>query len=81
LATEAEIRDLKQRHAARLMARPGVNGVGVERADDGGYVLAVHLESDDPALLADLPEEIDGLPVRYAASGAYRRLAADESEA
>jgi hypothetical protein len=77
LATEEEMHDLKRRHAALLMARPEVNGVGVERDEAGSYVLAVHLASDDPALLATLPVEIEGHPIRYSGSGAYTRLAAE----
>jgi hypothetical protein len=78
LATEEEIRDLKRRHAAFLMARPEVIGVGVERDEAGSYVLAVHLTSDDPALLATMPREIEGHPIRYTGSGTYTRLAAEE---
>jgi hypothetical protein len=78
VATEAEISDLKRRHSARLMARPEVSGVGVERDEAGGYVLAVHLASDDPALVATLPCEIEGYPIRYTGSGPYVRLAAED---
>jgi hypothetical protein len=78
VATEDEIRDVKARHAAGLLARPGVNGIGVERDGEGGYVLAVHLATDDPALVAALPAAIEGHPVRYSASGPYRKLPAVE---
>jgi hypothetical protein len=78
LATEDEIRELKARHAADLLARPGVNGVGVERDEDGSYVLAVHLGSDDPELNAGLPARIEGHPVRYRHGGPYRRLSTEE---
>ncbi len=77
MATEEQISDLKRRHAAQLMARPEVIGVGVERDDAEGYVLAVHLTSDNPALLATLPVEIEGHPIRYTGSGPYTRLAAE----
>ena len=77
MATEDEIRDLKARHSAGLMARPGVAGVGVERDEAGGYVLTVHLASDDPVLRAALPETLEGHPVRYALSGPYRKLPAE----
>jgi hypothetical protein len=77
LATEDEIRDLKRRHAAGLLARPGVVAVGVEQDGAGGYVLSVHLESDDPALCAALPERIEGHSVRYVPGGPYRKLPAE----
>ena len=60
------------------MARPEVSGVGVERDDSGSYVLAVHLVSDDPALRAAMPKEIEGHPIRYIESGIYTRLTAEE---
>jgi hypothetical protein len=78
LTTEEEISDLKRRHAPLLMARPEVTGVGVERDEAGSYVLAVHLTSDDPALLATMPSEIEGHPIRYSGSGTYTRLAAED---
>lgn len=81
MATEEEISDLKRRHAALLMARPEVIGVGVERDDAFGYVLAVHLTSDDPALVATLPVEIEGHPIRYTGSGPYIRLADEAMDA
>lgn len=77
MTTEEEIHDLKRRHAPLLMARPEVTGVGVERDEAGSYVLAVHLTSDDPALLATMPREIEGHPIRYTGSGTYTRLAAE----
>lgn len=78
MATEDEIRDLKAKYAAELMARPGVHGVGVERDGEGGYVLTVHLASADPALVAGLPAELEGYPVCYSVSGSYRKLPAVE---
>jgi hypothetical protein len=80
LAIEDEIHDLKVRHAAELMARPGVNGVGVERDGEGGYVLTVHLASADPGLVAGLPAEIEGHPIRYSVSGPYRKFPAEGGE-
>jgi len=76
VATEQEIRDLKHRHAPDLLARPGVNGVGVERDDAGEYVLAVHLDTDDPETLKQLPEEIEGHAVKYIGGGPFRKLPA-----
>jgi len=75
MATEDEIRDLKRRHAADLLARPGVSSVGVERDEALGYVLTLHLESDDPALRASLPARLEGHPLRYTLSGPYQKLA------
>lgn len=74
IATKQEIRELKHRHSARLLSQPGVSGVGVEKNDEGGYVLAVHLNSDDPEALKLLPDEIEGYRVKYIKSGPFRKL-------
>lgn len=77
MATEQEIRELKHRHAPSLLSRPGVCGVGVEKDDAGGYVLAVHVEADDPEALKHLPEEIEGHSLKYIRSGPFRKLPAE----
>jgi predicted sugar kinase len=74
MATEDEIRELKRRHAARLLRQPGVSGVGVERGEDGGFVLAVHLDRDAAFAPGELPERIEGHPVRYLRSGPFRKM-------
>jgi hypothetical protein len=77
MATEDEIRALKRQHSAGLLSRPGVAGVGIERDEAGGYFLAVHLTSNDPALRKDLPQELDGHPVKYRVSGPIRKLSSE----
>jgi hypothetical protein len=72
IATEQEIRELKHRHSARLLGEPGVSGVGIEKDDAGGYVLAVHLDSDNPPQAQ--PDEIEGYRVKYIQSGPFRKL-------
>jgi len=54
-----------------------VSGVGIEKDESGSYVLAVHLDSDDSETGKDLPEEIEGHPVKYIRSGPFRKLPAD----
>ena len=67
MTTEDELRALKQRHAATLLANPAVAAVGIERDDAGQLALTVHLTADDPTL----PRELDGHPVRYVRRGPY----------
>jgi hypothetical protein len=75
MKSEEEVRAIKRRHSARLLQEPGVSGVGVERDDKTGqYVLALHLDSDDPALRKRLPAEIEGCPVKFIHSGPFRKL-------
>ncbi|PYS90205.1 MAG: hypothetical protein DMF64_15585 [Acidobacteria bacterium] len=76
MATEQEIREVKHRHSSRLLNQPGVSGVGIERDEQGNYVLAVHLA--DPDARKQLPDEIEGHPVKYIHTGPYRKLPADD---
>jgi hypothetical protein len=50
-----------------------VSGVGIEK-DAGEYVLTVHLDSDSAEVDKDLPDEIDGVPVKYLRSGPFRKF-------
>ncbi len=78
IATKQEIRELKHRHSARLLSQPGVSGVGVEKDDEGEYVLAVHLDNDDSEAVKLLPDEIEGCRVKYIKSGPFRKLPANK---
>ena len=72
MATEEKIREVKRRHSMNLLKQPGVSGVGVERDEAGDYVLTIHI--DDAAARANLPDEIEGHPVKYVHSGPFRAL-------
>jgi hypothetical protein len=74
MKTAQEVRQIKRRHAAPLLALPGVCGVGVERDDNGEYVIAIHLESDDPAITTNLPARIEDCPVKLVHSGPFRKV-------
>jgi hypothetical protein len=78
MATEQEIREVKRRHASRLLSQPGVSGVGIEKDDAGEYVLAVHLDTDNPEADKSLPDEIEGHRVKYIRSGPFRKLPAKD---
>jgi len=56
------------------MRRPGVAGVGVERAAHGDFFIVLYLSTDDPALEAELPRELEGCPVQFIHSGPFRKL-------
>lgn len=73
MSTEDEIRALKRRHSAELLRRPEVSGVGVERDEDGEFVLAVHLNTADPKVIERLPRRIEGYRIRYLHSGPFRK--------
>ncbi|HKV91786.1 MAG TPA: hypothetical protein VJW20_04475 [Candidatus Angelobacter sp.] len=74
MATEEEARAVKQRHSFDLLKRPGVCGVGVEKDDSGDYIIALHLESDDPKLREQLPQQLEGVRVKQLHSGPFRPL-------
>ena len=74
MATEQEIREVKRRHSSHLLSQPGVSGVGIEKDEAGEYVLAVHLDTDDPEGRKRLPDEIEGHRVKYVQSGPFRKL-------
>ena len=77
MATEEEVREVKRRHSAELLGRPGVSGVGVEKGESGDFVIALHLNTDDPKVRAQLPTEIEGHPVKFVVSGPFRKFSQD----
>jgi hypothetical protein len=77
MLTEQEARDVKRRHSAELLSQPGVSGVGVEKDEDGKFVIAVHLDADHPGAQEQLPKNIEGFPVKFVRSGPFRPLATE----
>ncbi|MBA3356400.1 MAG: hypothetical protein H0U18_10810 [Pyrinomonadaceae bacterium] len=51
-----------------------MSGVGVEKDDEGEYVLAVHLDNVGSEALKLLPDKIEGYSVKYIKSGPFRKL-------
>lgn len=70
--TESKAYELNNRVGPKLRKYPGVAGVGVGRDPQTGYYLSVHLVNE--AAKTGLPEEIEGTPVRYEVTGAYKPL-------
>jgi hypothetical protein len=73
MATEEELRELKNRHSAFLLGLRSVVGVGVERDEQGEFALTVHLDADDPEDRKKLPAELEGHRVRYVLRGPYKK--------
>ena len=73
MATEQEVKQVKNRHSARLLQQPGICGVGVEKDGQGGFVLAVHLDAAQPEAESAVPDSIDGCPVRRVRSGPFTK--------
>ncbi len=75
MVSEARAMRVKQRYSAQLLRQPGVSGVGVEKADDGGYALAIYVDRDDPEITKNLPRRLGDCPVKIVFSGPFRKLA------
>lgn len=73
MASFDEIRAVKRRYSSDLLKRPGVCGLDIEANDSGDAVLTVHLETDDPLVRRQLPDQLDGCPVRYRHTGPFRK--------
>jgi hypothetical protein len=74
MATEQELALIKRRHSAHLLQLPGVCGVGIEKGESGDYVLAVHLDANDPNAGKDVPETIEGQPIKRVLSGPFTKF-------
>ncbi len=74
LAKEDDIREVKRRHSAELMRQPGVCGIGVEKDEAGEFVIALHLDTDDPQVQQRLPKELEGFRVKLIKSGPFRKF-------
>jgi hypothetical protein len=74
MASEDELRQIKRRHSARLLQLPGVSGVGIEKDESGDLVLTVHLDSRDPNAGKDVPDMIEGQPIKRVKSGPFTKF-------
>ena len=66
-STESRILQIKRDHEQRLLALPGIVGVGVGRTELGEDALMVYLENIEAA--ANLPKYIDGIAVVWEVTG------------
>jgi hypothetical protein len=77
---DATARTVKERHEARLMAVPGVHGVAIgNRPPEQGGGPAILVFHSDDARLAEIPREIDGVPVVLQRSAPFQATASDPS--
>ncbi len=74
MTPEDKIREIKNRHSAEILSLPGVSGVGVAKGKAGGFVIAIHLDAEDPERESLLPKEIEGVPVEIIRSGPFRKF-------
>jgi len=80
MASEQEARDVKNRHSMQLLRLPGVSGVGVQKAGDSDFYIAVHVESSDPKVIEKLPKQLEGLRVETIVSGPFKKLSGNAGD-
>jgi hypothetical protein len=68
----ASIQEVKARHESRLMAQPGVVAVGIGRDPDGKETIVVSLDRDRPEVRSNVPQTLEGYPVRVQVIGPVR---------
>jgi hypothetical protein len=75
MPTKEHVERLKHELSRRLLKVEGVNGVGIQRAEDPEeYALVVHVENDTPDTRAAVERETRGEPVRIVQSGRLKKL-------
>jgi hypothetical protein len=70
--TMPSIEQVKEKHAARLLALPGIVSVGIGRGPDGGKAIVVGLDRPRPETEAKVPDVLEGYPVRIEVIGPVR---------
>jgi hypothetical protein len=71
MPSEDQVRQVKRRHSLRLLGLPGISGVGIEKEEDGSYVLAVHLDGTCADAGKEVPDIIEGVRVKFVRSGPF----------
>jgi hypothetical protein len=71
MPSEQAVVEIKRRNSAQLLQQPGVCGVGVEKDDAGNFYLAIHLDGNNPGAGANIPDSIEGAPVKRIRSGPF----------
>lgn len=66
-ATRADCRRVLDAHDDELSALPGVIGLGIVRAPDGGHAIAVYLRERAPS--EPIPRRLDDVPLRVIVQG------------
>jgi hypothetical protein len=81
MASEAKVREMKERYAAELLQQPGVSGVGVGRDEQGNPILVIHLDIESPDSRPKLPRELEGFPIQFVEDGPFYKFSQRSPEA
>ena len=63
-----------------LLKIPGVCGVGVQKSAENDFYIALHVESDDPRIVGQLPKQLEGLRVETIVSGPFKKLSGNAGD-
>ena len=80
MASEEQAREVKNRHSMELLKIPGVCGVGVQKSGEDDFYIALHVDSDDPELVGQLPKQLEGLRVERIVSGPFKKLSGNTGD-
>ena len=80
MASEEQAREVKNRHSMELLKIRGVCGVGVQKSGDNDFYIALHIDSDDPEIVGQLPRQIEGLRVETIVSGPFKKLSGNAGD-
>jgi hypothetical protein len=67
----ARVRAVKRQHEGKLLDMAGVVGAGIGRSRSGEPVIEVYLDADESAKKAQIPNQLDGVPVRVVVTGPF----------
>jgi hypothetical protein len=73
MATIDKLKEIKRRHSASLLQKPGVCGVDIDESAPGGPAITVHLDSDTKKVRSSLPKDLEGEPLRVQVTGPIRK--------
>jgi hypothetical protein len=79
MATFEQLLAVKRRHSPTLLRQAGVCGLDVETNPEGQSIIAVHLDTDDPQVLKQLPDQLEGHPLKFVQTGPIRKQANEEA--
>lgn len=66
------IQNVKNKHESQIMANPGVVSVGIGQDNKGQSAIIIGVESQDQLNTLNLPDELDGYPVKVQIIGSIR---------
>jgi hypothetical protein len=72
MTTQDELKAVIAKHSQRLLATPGVSGVGIERDGAGDLMLTVYITGQDAR--THLPDTLDDYRVQYVITNPFRKM-------